>query len=165
MTRIIPLATLALMLSPAAVPAEKPREKKPVSQPAARAAKSRLARRAAAGSGLSELLAKDFTVPGKESKSFDAQADFTGAQFVSIAVEAPGESDIGTEKFRIIVWWGMPGADWYTAQDVLSGQDFYFANQGGAVVPVYGPDLRIEVVNDSESPVSINQLTIYAVTG
>jgi hypothetical protein len=57
----------------------------------------------------------------------------------------------------------MPGADWFTSQDVISGEEFYWMNQGGGVVSVYGPELRIELRNDSDTPLTINQLTVYAV--
>lgn len=165
------LIALAALLSPAGLnAAEKPRKKAPAAQSATRSVK-KVVRRSAEGdttttpvTNVTEVLAKDFTVEPGASRSFDSAGNYSGAQFVSIAIEAPTDVDIGTESFRVILWWAVPDAEWYTAQDVFSGNVFYFSNQGGMVLPVYGPELRIEIRNDGEEAVKINQVTLYAVT-
>ncbi|HWQ53118.1 MAG TPA: hypothetical protein VN442_05500 [Bryobacteraceae bacterium] len=158
---------LAALLTPAALSAaEKPR--KPAAQSSMRAAKKSIRRSSegtvTAGTTVTEVLAKSFAVDAGGSRSFDSAGDYSGAQFVSIAIEAPTDVNIGTENFRVIVWWAVPDAEWYTAQDVFSGTTFYFSNQGGMVLPVYGSELRIEIRNDGDQAVSINQVTLYAVT-
>jgi len=164
------LAAVALFTPPALPAPDKPVAAKPAvkeapSQPAQRAARPKSDRRAATSANvIAEVLGKGFSVGAKQTRSFDSASDFSGATSVSIAVEAPGSMDIGNENFRMIVWWSMPELDWFTSQDVVSGKEFYFSNQGGAVIPVYGSELRIEIRNDSENDLTINQLTVYAVS-
>jgi hypothetical protein len=153
----------ALLLAPGSLPAaEKPQVKEPASQAAVRTAK-KSDRKLAAANVIAEVLGKGVALGAGESKSFDATSDFSGVERISIAVEAPSGQDVANANFRIIVWWSMPGADWFTSQDVISGEEFYWMNQGGGVVSVYGPELRIELRNDSDTPLTINQLTVYAV--
>lgn len=158
-------AAAALLLIAGGLPAaEKPQVKESATQPAVRSSKAKSGPRLAAANVIAEVLGKGISLGAKESKSFDAATDFSGAERVSIAVEAPAGQDIANANFQIVVWWSMPGVDWFTSQDVISGEEFYWMNQGGAVVPVYGPELRIEVRNDSDKPVTINQVTVYGVS-
>lgn len=126
-----------------------------------RAAKTE--RRQATGTPIGEILGKDFTIGARSKKIFDATIDLAGAERLALAVEAPVGNSLGNENFRMLVWWSLPGADWYVLQDAVAGDEFYFDNQGGAVVPVYGSQLRIELRNDGDTSLSFHQLTVYAV--
>ena len=159
-----PLFATVLLLSPLGLTAaDKPAQKEPATQPAMRSPKPKSARPQAVSNVISEILGTGFSLGAKQSKSFDAISDFTGAERVSIGVEAPASMNIGDSNFSIVVWWSMPGLDWFTCQDVLTGDGFYFANQGGGVVSVYGPELRIELRNNNDTAITINQLAVYGV--
>ncbi len=119
--------------------------------------------RQATATPLGEILGKDFTIGARSTKVFDATVDYAGAERLALAVEAPVGNSLGNENFRMLVWWSLPGADWFVLQDAISGEEFYFDNQGGAVVPVYGSQLRVELRNDGDSNLSFHQLTAYAV--
>lgn len=120
-------------------------------------------RRQAVGTPIGEILGKDFTLGARSKKIFDAEVDYAGAERLALAVEAPVGNSLGSDKFKMLVWWSLPGADWYVLQDAIAGSEFYFDNQGGAVVPVYGSQLRIELRNDGDADLSFHQLTAYAV--
>ncbi|MCL4402757.1 MAG: hypothetical protein M1436_08865 [Acidobacteria bacterium] len=124
---------------------------------------SKTDRRLAASSVIAELLGKNFTIEANGSKVLDSAYDFGGAEGASIAVAAPEDVDIANDKLNIQVWWAVPDAEWYVLQDTISGANFHFANQGGGVVPVYGSYLRVVITNDGENPVSVDQVTVYAV--
>jgi hypothetical protein len=108
-----------------------------------------------------EVLAKDFSVNAGASASFTANSDFSGSGAVSIAISAPTSQDLGA--VRLLVWWAIPGVDFYVLQDVIVGTNFYFSNQGGGIVPVYGNQLQVQVMNDGSSPITFHQLTAYSV--
>jgi hypothetical protein len=108
-----------------------------------------------------EVLAKDFSVNAGGSASFTANSDFSGSDAVSIAISAPTSQDLGA--VRLLVWWAIPGVDFYVLQDVIVGTNFYFSNQGGGMVPVYGNQLQIQVMNDGAGPITFHQLTAYSV--
>jgi hypothetical protein len=108
-----------------------------------------------------EVLAKDFSVNAGASASFTANSDFSGSQAVSIAISAPSSQDLGA--VRLLVWWAIPGVDFYVLQDVIVGTNFYFSNQGGGIVPAYGNQLQVQVMNDGASPITFHQLTAYSV--
>ncbi len=166
--KLMPAAVIALMVfvPVRAADEEKAPGKDPAKESAAMPAQKRARkteRRQAVGTPIGEVLAKDFTLGARSRKVFDAEVDYAGAERLAVAVEAPAGNSIGTEKFRILVWWSLPGADWYVLQDAIDGTEFYFDNQGGAVVPVYGSELRIELRNDGDADLSFHQLTVYAV--
>ncbi len=168
LSKLIPAAVIALMVFVpvrAAEDEKAPRKNQPKESAAMPAQKpaAKTERRQAVGTPIGEVLAKDFTLGARSRKVFDAAVDYAGAERLAVAVEAPVGNSIGSDKFRILVWWSLPGADWYVLQDAIAGADFYFDNQGGAVVPVYGSQLRIELRNDGDADLSFHQLTVYAV--
>jgi hypothetical protein len=127
--------------------------------PSALAAK--LVNQAITSTTISEILGQNFSVdPGKSIRLF-AKSDFTGAERASIAIYA--DPSVNIVKTRISVWWGVPNAQTYAVQDILSGSNYPYLNTGGGNVPVYGTSLFVDVNNDSDSSVTIQQLTVYAV--
>lgn len=167
LVKVAPAVILAVMtLGPVHAKERKAPAKKPVKEAAEMRAERRAGkaeRRQAAGTPIGEILGKDFTIGARSKMIFDAAVDYAGAERLAVAVEAPVGNSIGNENFRILVWWSLPGADWYVLQDAIYGEEFYFDNQGGAVVPVYGSQLRIELRNDGDESLSFHQLTAYAV--
>lgn len=168
LTKLTPAAIIALMaFMPVCAAEEEKASKKEQSKESAgmpvqkRAGKTE--RRQAVGTPIGEILAKDFTLGARSKRVFDAEVDYAGAERLAVAVEAPTGNSLGSDKFKILVWWSLPGADWYALQDAIDGSEFYFDNQGGAVVPVYGSQLRIELRNDGDANLSFHQLTAYAV--
>jgi hypothetical protein len=112
---------------------------------------------------IAEVLGKSFTVDAGGSKTFDAVSDFSGTETVAISVKAVSGSDIANQGFQIWVYWALPDVDFWSANDVIVGDQFNFYIQGGSVLPVYGPELRLVVQNATNQPMNFDQLTVYAV--
>jgi hypothetical protein len=88
-------------------------------------------------------------------------SDYTGAEHVSVAIECPTGNSL--QNVSITVWWGNSLALYLSATDVISSGSFAYRNVGGAVVPVYGPQIMMQVTNAGTTPVSCDQVTTYAV--
>lgn len=102
----------------------------------------------------------NIVLPAGQVTNFTSAIDWTGADHVSIAIECPPSTSL--QKVQILVTWAMPLAPFYTTTDVILGSNLLFANMGGAIVPAYGNQLQIVILN-SGSTVACDQLTVYAV--
>lgn len=117
--------------------------------------------RAVNSTTIGEVLAKNVTLAPGASQKFFAQSDFTGTESVKIAFYAAADQDLSSTNY--LVWWSVPDADNYAVSDYLQGKYFAFLNTGGAFVQTYGNQLLIEMRNDGKNPVTISQITLYAV--
>jgi hypothetical protein len=90
-------------------------------------------------------------------------ADWTGADHVSIAIECPASTSL--QNSSIAVAWGVPlsNAPNYTVTDLILGKSFFLPNMGGAVVPVYGNQLGLIIVNAGTTTLTCDQVTVYGV--
>lgn len=161
-----PVLSAMLLWHPACLEAaQKGKPKVSVDQRVTRSAKAKAGRKAAeaAPNVITEVLGKGFTIEAGGSMTFDAVSDFIGAEKASIAVKAVAGSDIANQNFHIWVYWAMPDTDFWVANDAIIGDTFNFYIQGGGVVPVYGPELRLVLQNFGATPVTFDQLTVYAV--
>ena len=120
-----------------------------------------LSPRAVTSTTISEVLATNLTMQPGTSQQFFAKSDFTGVEKVSLAVYASPDQDISPTNY--LVWWAIPDAPNYTVSDYLPADNFAFLNSGGAVVATYGNQLLVEVRNNGTKPVTITQITVYAV--
>ena len=99
--------------------------------------------------------------PGQTINLFST-ADWTGASSVAIAIECPASTSLVNSA--ISVYWQLPAfTNTYTFTSAVLGSDFLFTNVGGAVVPVFGTVLGLQVTNAGSAPVVCDQLTIYGV--
>jgi hypothetical protein len=87
--------------------------------------------------------------------------DWTGADHVSIAIECPTSTSL--QNVGIAVLWSMPVASNYTATDLISGKNFLVPNMGGAVVPAYGNQLGLGIINSGTTIIACDQVTVYGV--
>ena len=128
--------------------------------PSVRAPKSS-AQAAASGTAISEILGQNLTVDAGKSVRIFAKSDFTGAERASFGMYA--DPAVNIVKTRVAVWWAVANAPTYSVQDVIAGSNYPYTNVGGGNVPVYGSTLFVDVINDSDSAITIQQLTVYAV--
>lgn len=110
---------------------------------------------------ISEVVAQNVTLAGGASQQFFAQSDFSGADKVALGFYATTDQDLSGTTY--LVWWAPPGAPNYVVADYLLGNQFAFLNSGGVQVVPYGNQLMIEVRNTGTDPVTISQITAYAV--
>jgi hypothetical protein len=166
MTRRFALLTTALLALGATLYGEATTAKKKGPAPAVaphtvvRSPRS-LSPRAVTSTTISEVLATNLTMQPGTSQQFFAKSDFTGVEQVSLAFYAAPDQDISATNY--LVWWAIPDAPNYAVSDYLQGQDFAFLNSGGAVVATYGNQLMIEMRNNGTKPVTLSQITVYAV--
>lgn len=159
MLKKLRFAILALPLL-AAWGAEEKTENPPT--PAAKPSMKKSGARAATDFSLSNIDSLiDFTIPPGQSVRLVGANDYTGADHVSIGMECPAGNPL--TNIQILVWWGMPIANWLFVADVIKASTFVYLNMGGVVVPVYGPFIQVEARNVGTVPVSCHQLTVYAV--
>ena len=115
----------------------------------------------AAGSSVRSVVAVNQTIyPGYVFDSGELAIDFSGAENVAIAISS--SSDLTSTV--IGVEWAAPG-DYFVLTDMVLGSDLVAPNapgMGGGRVPVYGPALKIVVLNAGTTPVTIRQLSVYA---
>ena len=130
----------------------------PSPRPPLRAAKAFEA--SSPGASVAEILGQNFTLDAGKSTRIFAKSDFSGASRASFAVYA--DSKVNISKIQILVWWSLPAADFYAVQDVINASNFPYTNTGGGNVPVYGPQLFVDVINNGDSAVTLQQLTVYA---
>ncbi len=114
-----------------------------------------------ASTTLYELLAQNVTMAAGASQQFYAQTDYTGVEQVSLGFYAAADQDLSNTTY--LVWWAIPGASSYMVGNFLQGKLFPFLNTGGAQVPTYGNQLMIEMRNNGTTPVTITQITSYAI--
>ena len=100
-------------------------------------------------------------IPGGQNLNLTSAQDWTGADHVSIAIECPGSTNL--KNIALVVYWAIPIVNFYTLTDIIEGSNFLFTNQGGAVVPTYGNQLQVTVVNQGSNTIACDQLTIYAI--
>lgn len=163
--RLTRLGALALAFLPgtglhAADPAT-PRKKETAHAPKARVTPKLASPKAVNSTTISEVVAQNITLDPGTSQQFFAQSDFSGAEKVSLGFYTTSDQDLSATNY--LVWWSPPGAANYVVADVLFGNQFAFLNSGGANVNTYGNQLMIEVRNGGTDPVSISQITAYAV--
>ncbi len=104
------------------------------------------------GSSLRLVLAADRIIgPGDYLYIDYVQINFGGAETVAVAMD----TDTENAKGGIGMLWSAPGES-FTLTDAIP-----FDVITAARVPVYGPGLRLLVVNTGKSAMKVNQLTIY----
>lgn len=87
--------------------------------------------------------------------------DWTGAVQASVAIECPASTSL--QNVQIAVEWAMPAyAGFWTATSVIAGNTLLLPNMGGAVVPAFGNQLQILLINSGTTTVTCDQLTVYA---
>jgi len=109
-----------------------------------------------------ENLATVVTIAANASALFQATSDFTGADKVGFSVTTLSDPSSRMTNVRFGIAWAAPG-NWFVLTDMVLGSTFYYFDHGAATVPVYGPALKIAVFNDGSIPVTITQLSVYAV--
>jgi hypothetical protein len=102
-----------------------------------------------------------FTVAPGTYYSLTSKSDYSGTDHISIAIECPAGNSL--QNVSITVWWANAIAPYFAQTDAILGSNFSLTNMGGAVVPVYGPTLLLEVVNSGTTAVSCDQVTTYGV--
>jgi hypothetical protein len=110
---------------------------------------------------LYELLAQNVTLAAGASQQFFAKTDFTGVGKVNLGFYATPDQDLSSTNY--LVWWAIPGAPSYVVVDYLQGKNFAFLNSGGASVLPFGNQLMVEIRNNGTQPVTISQVTAFAV--
>ena len=133
----------------------------PAAAPKARVQPKLVSPRAVTSTTISEVVAQDVTIPAGGSQQFYAQSDFSGAEVASLGFYATTDQDLS--KTTYLVWWAPAGAPNYVVADYLQGGNFAFLNSGGSQVAIYGNQLMIEMRNTGNQPVTITQITAYAV--
>jgi len=116
----------------------------------------------AASTSYYHVFAREFTIPSGYTTSFEWGADLTGSQKVGISITTLTDIRSSLENVRIGVAFAGPG-DWYVITDVIHGSDFFYTDHGGATVPVYGPYMKLLIINDGPTALRITQLSAYAV--
>jgi hypothetical protein len=105
----------------------------------------------------------NIVVPAGQSMSLTSLTDWTGADRVSIAISCPTSTSL--QNAGIAVQWGVPlsNAPYYTTADLIQGKNLHYSNMGGAVVPAYGNQLQLVVINNWTTGIACDQVTVYAV--
>jgi hypothetical protein len=164
-TRIWRRLTFVALVSACAAASQEVAPKREVSGPPPAARPSAAAVKQAgaplSSSPLAEVVAKNFSVDGGHFVDWIAGTDFTGADRASIGVSA-GDTGSDLSQVRVLVFWLIPGADWYVVTDVIRGDSFPFSTLGGgANVAVYGTKLLLRIINDGTQSVTIAHLGVY----
>ena len=102
----------------------------------------------------------NFTVPPGTFYKLTSTTDYTGADHISVAIECPSGNSLQTVS--ITVWWANSVVPYFAQTDTILGSNFPLTNMGGAVVPVYGSTLLLEIVDTCTAAVSCDQVTTYA---
>lgn len=110
---------------------------------------------------IAEVVAQNVTIAAGTSQKFFAQSDFTGADKVSIGVFTTSDQNLSLTGYE--VWWAQSSYPYYVTADYIDGKLFHFSNTGGAQVATFGNQLLIIVDNNGTAPVTIAQITAYAV--
>jgi hypothetical protein len=113
------------------------------------------------GTTISEVVTQNLMLTPGTSQQVYAQSDFTGADKVSIGVYTTTDQSLLNTSY--LIWWAIPNAPNYMVADTLLGSTFDFLNTGGAQLPTYGNQLMIEIRNNGTDPVTIGQVTVYAI--
>lgn len=100
-------------------------------------------------------------VAAQDHASFIFKSDFTGAERASVSLLCASTTSL--KSVGMVMYWTSSIADFWAVGGVILGGDLLFNNGGGAVVPVYGTRLQIDFVNTGTTPISCNQLMVYAV--
>ena len=110
------------------------------------------------GSSVRMIVAASYTIqPGANFDSGQIPIDFGGAENLAIAVTSPSSDLSG---IGIGVTWAAP-SEYFVLTDIILGNTLV-GGTGGIRVPVYGPALRILVVNTGNTPITIKQMIVYA---
>jgi hypothetical protein len=110
------------------------------------------------GSSVRMVVAASYTIqPGDNFDSGQIPIDFGGADNLAIALTSPSSDLSG---IGIGVTWAAP-SEYFVLTDIILGGTLT-GGTGGMRVPVYGPALRILVVNTGKTPITIKQMSIYA---
>jgi hypothetical protein len=141
-----------------------PAEKKeaapiPAAKPAGHSASARTSAATSSGSAVSDTWL-NLTVPPGTFIKLNSTSDYTGADHISIAIEC--QSGNSLQPVAITVWWANSIVPYFAQTDAILGSNFPLTNMGGAIVPVYGPTLLLELVNNGTAAVSCDQVTTYA---
>ncbi|MBI4904014.1 MAG: hypothetical protein HY820_10295 [Acidobacteria bacterium] len=117
--------------------------------------------RSAASNIVNETIGQNFSVDAGKSARITAKADFSGAERASFGVYADPSANI--TKLRIAIWWGNAETSAYAVHAFITASGFFYTNTGAGQVAVGGPNLIVDVINEGDTPVTIQQLTVYAV--
>jgi hypothetical protein len=145
-------------------PAEKPAEKReatpiPAAKPAGHSASPRTAAATSPSSAITDTWLTFTVQPGAVYK-LTTTTDYTGADHISVAIECPVGNSL--QPVSIAVFWANSVVPYFVQTDNILGSNFPLTNMGGAVVPVYGPTLLLEIVNSGTAAISCDQVTAYA---
>ena len=96
--------------------------------------------------------------PGKFFALPQSQLDFSGATHASIAVTSLGTDLTG---LRIIAAWAAPDT-WFNSTDISQKSNWPTLDHGGLYAPAYGTGLKVVFFNESDSPLVLKQVSVYA---
>jgi hypothetical protein len=111
---------------------------------------------------MESLLDAPISVPVNGFKILDnSQLDYSGAKHVAISVLSDNNADI--TNLRVTPAWAGPGL-FYVPTDITTSQTFGVLGglSGGMTTPVYGPSLKVVLINVGPNPLPIKQVTVYA---
>jgi hypothetical protein len=161
--QVLSVALLALGMNLRAEEPAAPRKKEAASSAAPKVSLSAklLSPKAIASTTIFELVAQNVTLQPGGSQQFYTQSDYTGVDKVALGFYAATDQDLSATNY--LVWWAIPGASSYVVGNYVPGNTFPFLNTGGVQLATFGNQLMVEMRNNGTKPVTITQITAYAI--
>jgi hypothetical protein len=112
---------------------------------------------------LREILVNgEISIAPADAKVFEANTDFTGAERIAFSILSVDDKS-KLSNIAIGIAWAAPD-EWYTMTDFAMGSDIQWADISAPLTSVvYGPYLKIVILNSGTTAIRIKQLTTYAV--
>jgi hypothetical protein len=104
-------------------------------------------------------------IPAGKAVTLDSDLDFTDAAAVAVTVPcaicSSASTSLGSAGLTLQARWMVREAIGYAATENKSAAAFSYWDSGGAIFSVYGSQFRLVLQNKGDSPISLQQVTLF----
>jgi len=98
-------------------------------------------------------------IPPGAGVNLDSVFEYSSSKNVRVTIRS-ANNDL--DGLFMEAYWATPGLPFYNTAELVTGDQFHYANVGGATFNTYGTQLRLRISNNGPTIITLLQVLVFA---